>query len=235
MPGTPTTPTPAEEAGQAVYSRRVLRAYDVLVLGLSNRWIWKCPTKHLRAHYDACVSSTHLDVGVGTGYFLDRCRFPAPDPRIVLLDLNAECLAQAAARIARYEPRTVQASILQPLPQGLGTHRSIGLNYLLHCLPGPMDEKAVAFDHLRSVLAPGGVLFGSTILSGGVPRSGTARRLMALYNRKRIFSNEADTLESLSQNLHSRFEEVEIRTRGCVALFRAVLARPRGTDSSAPP
>ena len=54
------------EAGQAVYSRRVLGIYDILVLGLSNRWIWKCPTKHLLEHYNRCLSSNHLDVGVGT-------------------------------------------------------------------------------------------------------------------------------------------------------------------------
>ena len=27
----------------------------------------------------------HLDTGVGTGYFLDRCKFPSP-PRLVLLE-----------------------------------------------------------------------------------------------------------------------------------------------------
>ncbi|GEO17911.1 hypothetical protein [Microvirga aerophila] len=34
-------------AGQAVYTRRTLDVYDVVVLGLSNALIWKCPTTRL--------------------------------------------------------------------------------------------------------------------------------------------------------------------------------------------
>ena len=66
------------DAGQAVYTRRTLLAYDFVVLGLSNRFVWKCPTWQLEAHYNWHVSANHLDVGVGTGYFPDRCRFPLP-------------------------------------------------------------------------------------------------------------------------------------------------------------
>ena len=72
------------EAGQAVYTKPLLASYDLLVLGLSNRMIWRCPTKHLLALYDRSVTSNHLDVGVGTGFFLDRCRFPTERPRLAL-------------------------------------------------------------------------------------------------------------------------------------------------------
>ena len=34
------------------------------------------------------------------------------------------------------------ASALEPLPDSVGPFDSVGLNYLLHCLPGRMDEKA---------------------------------------------------------------------------------------------
>jgi hypothetical protein len=34
-------------AGQAVYTRRVLQVYALIVLGLSNRLLWKCPTARL--------------------------------------------------------------------------------------------------------------------------------------------------------------------------------------------
>ncbi len=36
--------------------------------------------------YDQYVSANHLDIGVGTGYFLDHCRFPAANPRLALMD-----------------------------------------------------------------------------------------------------------------------------------------------------
>jgi len=60
-------------AGQAVYSKRVLGNYDLVVLGLSNRFLWRCPTERLLEHYNRHVTENHLDVGVGTGYFLDNC------------------------------------------------------------------------------------------------------------------------------------------------------------------
>jgi hypothetical protein len=76
------------EAGQAVYSPMVLHTYDWLVLGLSNHRLWMCPTQELRRLCDRNVSARHLDVGVGTGYFLDKARWPVPKPKITLLDLN---------------------------------------------------------------------------------------------------------------------------------------------------
>ena len=57
-------------AGQAVYSRSTLALYDWLVLGMSNRCIWNCPSAHMLALYDRYVTANHLDGGVGIGYFL---------------------------------------------------------------------------------------------------------------------------------------------------------------------
>lgn len=223
-----TTPSPqtitaddATLAGQAVYSRRLLNWYDFIVLTVSNRWIWRCPTPRLVDWYDRHVTSTHLDVGVGTGYFLDRCRFPSAPPRITLADLNENCLAAAAARIRRYSPATVQIDVLRPFELPGGPFTSIGLNYVLHCLPGDLASKACVFDHLARHLAPGGVLFGSTLLGQGVRYSFAARKLAAFYNRKRVFSNTRDSREDLERLLRDRFPQVQIEMQGCVALFAA--------------
>lgn len=118
-------------AGQAVYTDASLKYYDWLVLKISNRWVWKCPTPRLLAMYNDCVTNQHLDVGVGTGYFLDCCHFPDPDspPSITLLDLNRASLEAAARRIERYSPQAVTANILAPLPLGETQFDSIGLNY----------------------------------------------------------------------------------------------------------
>src|SRR3546814_14658333 len=101
--------------GQAVYTAATLKLYDAMVLGFSNRLLWGCPTAELVALYDANVSANHLDAGVATGYFLDRCRFPAPPLRHSLLHLNALCLAPPAARVARYRPPTLKDSVLAPV------------------------------------------------------------------------------------------------------------------------
>ncbi len=215
-------PTPEQvAAGQAVYTKRTLAAYDLVVIRISNRYIWQCPSTRIEALYNEHVSANHLDVGVGTGYFLDQCRFPVASPRIALMDLNADTLDFAAARVARYNPTTHCQNILAPIDAELPGFDSIGVNYLLHCLPGSIAEKAVIFDHLKPFMNPGATIFGSTILQGGVPSSWLAQRLMAFYNTKGIFSNQADQLDDLEQALRQRFTHVSIHTVGSVALFAA--------------
>ncbi|MEZ5833933.1 MAG: class I SAM-dependent methyltransferase [Dongiaceae bacterium] len=211
------------EAGQAAYSPLVLRVYDWSVLGLSNTLIWRCPTSALCQLYDRNVSARHVDIGVGTGYFLDKARWPVPAPTITLLDLNTNSLDAASRRIARFAPEAVVANALEPLPLS-GSFGSAALCYLLHCMPGAIPEKAVVFDHLRPLLEPGARVFGATILQGSVPRSWSAQALMDLYNRKGIFSNAKDTLEDLDSALRSRFADVKVEVRGVVALFEAAAA-----------
>lgn len=212
----------AAAAGAALYSDRVLRIYDVLVHGISNRFIWKCPTREIRRLYDQHVSNNHLDVGVGTGLFLDRCRFPSPTPRVVLMDLNENCLKATARRIARYQPMTRRCNILEPIDWTQAGFDSIGLSYVLHCLPGSMSQKAAAFDHLGKLLNPGGVILGTTLLTVGVQRGWAARRLMRYYNAKRIFSNAEDSLDGLQAALASRFSKFAVTTAGCAAFFQAI-------------
>ena len=211
----------AVRAGQAVYRPLVLSVYDALVLGVSNRLAWRCPTPHLLAHYDAHVAATHLDVGPGTGFFLDRCRFPSPAPSLTLLDLNPDALRWAAGRVRRYRPRTLLADVLRPIGLSPAGFDSIGLNYVLHCLPGRFPAKGQALRHLRPLLRDGGVLFGSTILGHGLAANALAQRLLALYNRRGIFSNLDDDCAGLEQTLASHFGAVQVRTIGCVALFAA--------------
>lgn len=211
--------------GYAVYSRRTLALYDALVLGFSNRFIWRCPSRHLIGHHEANLSARHLDIGVGTGFFLDKARFPAKSPQITLLDPNRECLESASERISRYKPKSVHADALVPLPGALGRFDSIGLNYLLHCLPGSMARKSVVFDHLKPHLSEGGTVFGSTILQVANPRPLLARKLMSIYNARGVFANADDTLEALRAELSARFAEVSIEMIGCVALFTARFAK----------
>lgn len=207
-------------AGQAIYTKPTLNLYDLVVLGISNRWIWKCRTSLQLAHYDRHIRSNHLDIGVGTGYYLDKCRFPSNTPRIALMDLNPHSLAHAAHRIARYQPSTHVRNVLEPIEWSEPAFDSIGLNYLFHCLPGSMAEKAVVFDRIQPLMAPSAVAFGATLLQGPeIPRSFFARRLMALYNKKGVFTNTQDTLPALRQALDSRFREVSLEVVGCCALF----------------
>jgi len=207
------------EAGQAVYSKSMLAIYDWLVLRFSNRLIWKCSSKHIRALYDRHVTANHLDVGVGTGYFLDCCHFPNHRPRLGLMDLNPNCLDAAANRVARYRPEVYRANILDPIGLEISRFDSISMTYLLHCLPGTIKTKSAVFRHLKPLLNQGGVMFGATLLSEGVYRGWAAKRLMAFYNSKGIFTNEHDDLQGLRDVLSEHLNNVTVEVVGCAALF----------------
>ena len=207
------------EAGQAIYNKLTLAAYDFWVLGVSNRWVWKCPTEKLLIHFNQHISANHLDVGVGTGYFMDRCTFPSDSPRIALMDMNENSLSASEKRIQRYKPTLYQRNILQKIEFDEKKFESISLNYVLHCLPGDMSYKCDSVDNLLELVVEGGVIFGSTILSSGVPVSGMAKRLMTIYNAQKTFTNRKDSYEQLEAQLQKRLKQVNIKTYGCVAMF----------------
>lgn len=213
-------------AGAAIYHPAVLRVYDHFVHGFSNAHAWRCPTRELRALYDQSVSGVHLDVGVGSGYFLDACQFPQNEPRVTLVDLNVDALGFTAQRIRRYQPKTYQANVLEPLELEGGPFRSIALMYVLHCLPGPLSSKAVVFRHVGRHLSEDGVLFGATILGTGQPTPRLGRLLQRLYNARGIFGNAEDSLEGLELALKAHFERTRVWVHGSVALFEARGYRP---------
>jgi len=214
-------PEPADAIARAhaVYTPFALSFYDAAVHGISNRLAWRCPTSEIVALYEGNLSANHLEAGAGTGLFLDRAGVSFD--RLVLADINVHCLDRAARRLARFRPQRLQANLLAPLADDLAPFDSVGLTYVLHCLPGRMAEKLVAIDHLKPLIGDGGVLFGATILGAGIQPNPAARALLELYNKKGVFNNRADDLEALTKGLKQRFGSVQIEQHGLVALFRA--------------
>lgn len=212
--------TDSSAAGAAVYSPFTLALYDAWVLGISNRYAWRCPTKEvLLPFFRANAGLRHLDIGVGTGYYLANAQLPA-DTQITLLDLNPSSLEAARRRIDRPGTRTLQHDVMTPIP-GDELFDSISLFYLLHCLPGPLDAKAAIFGNLKHNLQPGGVLFGATILGDEAGHNGFGRKLMAVYNKKGIFGNRGDTQLGFEAHLRQHFRDVTLKREGKVLLFRA--------------
>ena len=209
----------AADRGSRSYTKLVLAAYDRFVLGFSNTWVWHCPTPVLLQHYAAHVSGRHLDIGVGTGFFLDHCPFPTATPAITLLDLNPNSLQVTRTRIARYRPAACLANVLAPPPLAAAQFDSIGINYVLHCLPGTMESKGTVFRALKPLLSEGGVLFGATLLGRGVPRSPLARGFLRTYNALGTFSNTQDDAEQLRAILDATFRSSTLEIVGCAALF----------------
>ena len=210
------------ESGASVYSPTILKLYDFAVLGLSNRFVWQCPTKTvLLPFYKEHLGLKHLDVGVGTGFYIARAGLTRSH-QVSLLDLNENSLQAAAAQVKQAKVRTFMRDVMQPSSEPADTgYDSISLFYLLHCLPGTMDDKETAIANLKRYLSKDGVLYGATILGDEAAHNPIGRMLLKLYNDKGVFHNMADTLNDLQRMLRRQFQNVQIRRHNKVALFVA--------------
>ena len=209
-------------AGAAIYSRFLLTLYDIEVLMFEMPYIFKCPLRKVTRFYNENLSATHLDIGVGTGYFLDKCAFPVDNPIIHLMDLNLNSLEKTSERIKRYRPCVHQWNVLEPIQKEMPPFDSISASNFLHCLPGTMLEKEVLFKNLTPFLSQGGVFFGTTVLGQGVDVGFLYRKMNAIYNKSAIFSNLNDSMEALETILKNNFSEHSIELVGSIALFRGV-------------
>ncbi|OHX01097.1 methyltransferase domain-containing protein [Colletotrichum incanum] len=172
-----------------------------------------------------------LDIGVGSGYFLKHAPIPAGS-EVYLVDLNRAALQAARSRTMVAHPKTTcessVADFLDPEGKGLrckdlggGSFDAISTTMLLHCLPGPPARKADALVRLRHLLAPGGTLFGATILGRGVKHNKWGKQLMFWHNLLGLFGNKDDDIEGFVGPLKEAFEDVRWEVHGTMLLFEA--------------
>jgi SAM-dependent methyltransferase len=214
--------------GQRDYTRLLLNAYDPLVLGPIARFVWRCPTTQLLERYRARIRDRHLDVGPGTGYFIERSGLP-DGSQVTILDPNPNVLRHVSRRVGRLDITAVEADVLKPLPVK-GPFDSAALHAVIHCLPGPLTRKAVAVANIAAVLAPTGVLFGASVLGTSGRHTWAARQMLAAFNRQGGFDNLHDTEAGLGDILGASFEHVELETIGSIAIFAATAPRMNSSD-----
>jgi SAM-dependent methyltransferase len=209
--------------GQRDYTRALLHLYDPIVIGHLGKRLWGVPEAPLLEPYRTYPRDNHLDVGPGTGYFLDRSSLP-PGSRVTILDPNRNVLRHVSRRLTQFQLTAVEADVLKPLPVR-GPFASAALNLVLHCLPGPLDRKALAIANIADVLAPTGVLFGATVLGRSADHGRLGRAALRVFNRQGGFVNLDDTEGGIRDILDASFEEVSVDIVRSVAVF--VARRPR--------
>lgn len=204
--------------GQKGYGPAMLAVYDWWVLGFMARMVWKSPTSRIIDYYRPLFGKRHLDIGPGSGYCIDVSASGGTD--LTLLDPNTHVLAHCDKRLARFDPTVIEADVLKPLPVD-GRFDSIAMSFVLHCLPGPMESKAVAIQNAAAVLEPDGVLFGGTVLGIDERHTVPARAFIRAVNRQGAFDNLGDTRKGLEAILKDSFADVDIAVNGSLALFSA--------------
>ncbi|KAL8743160.1 MAG: hypothetical protein Q9190_004455 [Brigantiaea leucoxantha] len=225
-------PAPEDTArGAAVYSSSWLLAlYDWWVLGIVSTYAWACSVpEHTLPFFRRNVTKggRHLDIGVGTGYYLANTDLR--NVQLTLADLNQDALDATKARLVgsgqvrENEITDVLHDVTRPLPASCGKFDSISMYYLLHCMPGPaVPAKTATFGHLKYALTENGVVSGASILGKDVSHNLFGRAIMFLGNNVNgMFDNRGDSAEDFEEALRDNFEEVECETRGAIFLFRA--------------
>jgi hypothetical protein len=93
-----------------------------------------------------------------------------------------------------------------------------------------MQRKAAALGALSRLLDMGGTLFGATVLGTPDRHTPWSRAVVRVYNRKRLFANADDDVDTLREGLEANFGSYELQVVGAVALF---VARPKSQPESA--
>ncbi|KHN97630.1 uncharacterized protein MAM_04645 [Metarhizium album ARSEF 1941] len=219
----------ANEKTAELYKTRRLLVYDYWVLGIVSTYAWGCPTsQYPLPQFRANVGKNHLDIGIGTGYYLRKGRLPATT-RVTLVDIEKTALEFGLKRCGRSDARGIVADILKPLPVD-DKFDSVSMYYLLHCIPATVEDKCGIFSHIRNNMTSDGVIHGATVVARGVRKDG---RFAAHMRRKvveaGIFQNADDNPYDFEHALRRNFHQVEVRVVGAVFLFRA--AKPKSDNA----
>lgn len=206
--------------GQKVYSKLVLKLYNFIVLFFNNSFLWKCKTSQLLQLYKDNVSSNHLDIGVGSGYYLKNVKDRLS--KVALMDLNPNCLEYVKNVLKDKEVSTYQLDILKDIAEEFySKYDSISCNYLIHCLPDNGNKEKV-FENIAKMLSKDGVAFGSTIINDYSSR--LAIKVANKFNAKGIFDNKNDTYESIEKYIKNNFVEYTTKQIGSVCVY--VMSKP---------
>jgi hypothetical protein len=203
-------------------SKLLLGAYDWWFFKVSNTLFWECPTEEvLLPFFLKNLSYKHLDVGVDTGYYLKNSNI-THHYDVSILDINRSKLDCVERNLFPVRVKTYEMDVMEENLDGYyDLYNSISIFNLLHSLPGDLEDKEIVFINLKKMLRSNGIIYGTTILGEDVNHNFIGRKVMKIYNKKNIFGNNNDSVDSLKLILLKNFRNVDIVLYGKIALFEA--------------
>lgn len=207
--------------GVRIYSKLLLGFYDVLIMRILTPYVWRCHARHYLQLYREQMSSNHADIGVGSGYCLQRCHYQPGEVRIALIDLQQNCLDYTKQRLARYQPETYQRDASQSIHIDADAFDSIALGGILHCMPGDLRDKGSVFDALQPISHAQTRVFGYTILNKDVRKTWLSRSVFYVLHKLKVINGIDDSAQHLNVELKKRFARSCVKVIGQVAIFSA--------------
>jgi tRNA (cmo5U34)-methyltransferase len=113
-----------------------------------------------------------LDLGGGTGALSSAVLVRLPEARVTVLDIDADMLAEARRRLARFADRVsfLEGTFLGTLPAADAVVASLALHHV-----HDLDTKTTLYRVIHDTLSPGGVLVN---LDAAVTEDGRLNRLV---------------------------------------------------------
>lgn len=177
-------------------SKIILNNYDYLVNNINCKYVWKCDQQKIKKLYQKNITKNHLEIGPGTGYFLKDFQFD----NLIIMDINRDVLTESlinlkdnAKKITALNHNIFEENNMIDL-DGV---ESVGLSYVLHCVPGRLNQSME--NMVNNINNSNPIYFGSTVLPS--KHIDMAMIEIQILNKLGIFNNmnhsEADIEEFL--------------------------------------
>ena len=194
----------------------IFNNYDYFVNNINCKYVWKCDQRYIKKLYANNITNKHLEIGPGTGYFIKKYQFN----NLHLVDINQDILDNSKKNLSNscQNIKIHNQNIFENNNKINEDITSIGLSYVLHCVPNNLD---ISIDNLVKNTKNDNqiTIFGSTV----IPNKKDFLAMTEIYtlNTLGIFNNinhNKDQLECIISKYNGKIKHV-----GNVLLFNFTL------------
>lgn len=191
-----------------------------MVNDINCTYAWRCPKKNIIKNYKSNIKNNHLEIGPGTGYFLKN-NFDIK--KLYLIDINQDTLDFSYQNLSEnYNDINIINHNLFEEKLFINNLESAGINYVLHCVPGNLEDK---IDNLVNNLKSNKQItyFGATVLNDEDLQTNVSRLELQFLNKFKIFNNKNDYSKNLINFLKYNNFNYKIKIVGNVLIFSFII------------
>lgn len=195
-----------------------LQVYDVFVNEINCKYIWSCDKSKIFNLYKKNVRPNHVEIGPGTGYYLKPSMYKIK--KLALVDINQDILDYSRKNLKENNCNIETFCInlfSKPNKFTVNKNSSIGINCVLHCIPGKLETK---IQHILDNIEKDKniVLFGATVVNDKSD-SVLVNLELKFLNHFKIFQNGADFSHELVDYLQKKKLTYHVEKVGQILFF----------------